>query len=307
MEKQPPYLEKGDQIIIVSSARKISKEEVEPAIQVLQNWGLKVILGKNLFNVDNQFAGNKNERIEDLQSAIDDPEIKAILFARGGYGSVQIVDQINWDSLLKFPKWLIGFSDITVFHSHINKTLNLESIHSWMPLSLVDNKTTPVAIESLKRILFEGEIEYEWKEHELNKLGNQTIEGELVGGNLSILCSLSGSNSQLDLKDKILFIEDLDEYLYHIDRMMMNLKRSNLFQGCKAVIVGGMSHMNDNKVPFGKSALEIIYDNLKDLNIPIVCDFPAGHIEDNRPLIFSRMVTLSQKGDTLKLTFNGRA
>ena len=304
---QPLLLKKGDKISIICSARKISREEVEPAIKVLQDWGLKVVLGDNLFKIDNQFAGNKNDRSKDLQKAIDDPEIKAILFARGGYGSVQIVDHINWESLLKKPKWLIGYSDITVFHSHVNKTLNIETIHSWMPLSLVDNKTTTVAIEALKKILFEGEVEYEWNEHSLNKFNNKAVEGELVGGNLSILCSLSGSNSQLSLKDKILFIEDLDEYLYHIDRMMMNLKRSKLFEGCKAVIVGGMSDMNDNKVPFGKDALEIICDNLKSLDIPVVFNFPAGHIEDNRPLIFGRMVTLSQGVDTLKLKFNGRA
>lgn len=307
--KQPPYLKRGDQVKIISTARKISRSEVEPAIQTFTDWGLKVSLGDHLFEESDQFAGTETQRTSDLQAAIEDPEIKAIFFARGGYGSVQLVDQINWDALLRQPKWLVGYSDITVFHSHINVHYDIESLHAAMPVNIKADGSalSKPALASIHKALFGDELIYQFDEHPLNQNFKQTIEGTLVGGNLSILYSLSGSPSQLSGEGKIIFIEDLDEYLYHIDRMMMNLIRSGILDGCQGVLIGGMSDMNDNQVPYGKTAEEIIVHRLKTLGVPLIFGFPAGHVHDNRSLIMGREVSIENLSGKVKLEFHGRA
>lgn len=289
----PQKLIKGDKIAIVSTARKISLQELKTAISILENWGLEVVLGQYLFEEDNQFSGTILQRTADIQSMIDDDSIKAILCARGGYGTVQIVDYIDFSNLIKNPKWIVGYSDVTVLHSHLNN-LNIASLHATMPINFETN--TPKSLESLYNALFGNENNIECNAHPLNKLGS--IEGEVVGGNLSILYSLLGSNSDVDTEDKILFIEDLDEYLYHIDRMMMNLKRNGKFDKLKAMIVGGMSEMNDNAIAFGKTAEEIILQHTQDYDFPICFGFPAGHLKDNRAIVLGRKTTLdiSKKG-----------
>jgi muramoyltetrapeptide carboxypeptidase len=219
---------------------------------------------------------------------IDNPKIKAIWAAKGGYGTVRIIDRIDFTQFKKKPKWIAGFSDMTVLHSHINQ-MNIETIHSFMALNA--GTAQPQVLESFRKALFGEKLEYHIPTHPFNKKG--TAKGELVGGNLSVLYSVMGSKSEIDYKDKILFIEDLDEYLYHIDRMMMNLKRNGYFDGLKAVIVGGMSSMNDNEIPWGKDALEIIQDVLKDYKFPIIYNFPAGHIKDNRALILGKTVSIT--------------
>ena len=265
MEK-PPYLERGDKIVILSTARKISKEEIKLAVDVLKKWGLDVELGENLFREDNQFAGSEEERLSDFQKAIDDEHVKAILCARGGYGTVQLVDGVDFSNFKQQPKWIVGYSDVTVLHNHINQNLRIQTLHATMPINFSGN--TEEALESLKETLFGALPIYNFDFSELNKEGS--AKGKVVGGNLSIIYSLTGTKSQLDTKGKILFLEDLDEYLYHIDRMIQNIKRSGMLEDLSGLIVGGMSDMNDNEIPYGKSAEEIIVDAVKEYEYPFV-------------------------------------
>lgn len=303
---QPKHLKTGDTITIISTARKISIEELTPAIKVFESWGLAVKFGKNLFKEHHQFAGTTEQRIADLQEALDDSESKAIICARGGYGTVQLIDAINFSTFEKSPKWVVGYSDVTVLHNHINQNLGIETLHANMPISFPkegENETTA----TIKATLF-GEpysIDFEVEEGSANL--QEEMNAPIVGGNLSIIYSLTGTKSQLNCEGKFLFIEDLDEYLYHIDRMMINLKRAGIFKGCKAVLVGGMSDMNDNAIPFGSSANETILNTLGDQNIPIVFGVPSGHIKRNLALVMNQEARLSIKQGSAKLTFHGRS
>ena len=287
MEK-PASLKKGDKVVILSTARKISEEEVWPAIEVLNKWGLIVVLGKNLYEEEDQFAGSSVQRTTDLQQALDDNGIKAIFCARGGYGTVKIIDSLDFSKFKKSPKWIVGYSDVTVLHNHINQNHQIQTLHATMPINFSSN--TDESLSCLRTALFGEELGYEFDTNELNRDG--VGEGLLVGGNLSIVYSLTGTNSQIDTAGKILFIEDLDEYLYHIDRMMMNLKRAGILENLAGLIVGGMSDMNDNAIAYGKTAKEIIFDAVAAYEYPICFDFPAGHIDDNRTLIMGERVEL---------------
>lgn len=295
---QPKYLQKNDTVAIVSTARKISLEEIQPAIELLKSWGLKVIVGETIGFEANQFAGSDAHRTSDFQKMLDNPNIKALWCARGGYGTVRIVDALDFTEFKKHPKWLIGYSDITVLHSQLHN-FNYETLHATMPLDIA--KCTKQSYISLKKALFGELLSYEIATSEVNKLGKAS--GELIGGNLSILYSLLGSNSSLKTDGKILFIEDLDEYLYHIDRMLMNLKRNGYFNNLKGLIVGGMTDMNDNTIPFGKNAHEIILDCVAEYDFPIVYNFPAGHLTDNRTLILGKKVNLEVDKKKTKLIF----
>ncbi len=295
----PQNLKKGDTIGIVSTARKISKEELEPAIRLLESWGLKAVLGKTIGAEKNQFAGSDDLRASDFQEMMDNPKIKAIWCARGGYGTVRIIDKLDFSAFKKSPKWIVGYSDVTVLHSHIHN-FGIETLHAQMCLE-IENKTVETA-ESIRKVLFGEEycIEFEWTDS-FAPLG--ILKGELIGGNLSVLYSLVGSASEMKTDGKILFIEDLDEMLYHVDRMMMNLKRSGFLKNLKALIIGGMTEMKDNKVYFGKTAEEIIVDLVKEYNYPVILNFPAGHIADNRALIMGREVELKIAGNQITLEF----
>jgi muramoyltetrapeptide carboxypeptidase len=294
----PEFLQKGDTIGILATARKIDETALKPAIKILESWGLHVVLGKTIGKEDHQLAGPDWLRAEDFQQMIDNPKIKAILGAKGGYGTVRMVDRIDFSRFKQKPKWIIGFSDMTVLHSHINQ-MGIETLHAIMAQSF--EKASPEALESLRKALFGEPLKYKIPAHPFNHKGS--AKGELVGGNLSVIYSIIGSKSALDYKGKILFIEDLDEYLYHIDRMMMNLKRNGYFDGLKAVIVGGMTSMNDNEIPWGKDALEIIQDVLKDTKIPVIYNFPAGHIKDNRALILGKTVQVNVTDSGAEVTF----
>ena len=283
----PPYLQKGDTVAILATARKHIVKSMQPTIDLLESWGLHVVIGKSIGLEENQLAGKDEDRAADLQEQLDNPNIKAIWCARGGYGTVRVVDLIDFTQFKKHPKWLVGFSDVTVLHNHLN-TMGYKSIHGIMPISLA--KASPEAIESLRLSLFGQPLKYSIDPHPMNRLGKAS--GELVGGNLSILYSLLGSPSAIDCKDKILYIEDLDEYLYHIDRMMMNLKRNGCLESLKGIIVGSMTDMKDNDIPWGKNALEIVQDVTKKYNIPMIFNFPAGHIHDNRALILGNTVSI---------------
>lgn len=284
---KPAFLQKGDTVGILSTARKIDPINLQPAINLLESWGLHVVIGKTIGKSDNQLAGADWQRATDFQEMLDNPKIKAIWTAKGGYGTVRIIDRIDFTKFRKKPKWIVGFSDVTVLHSHIN-TMGIETLHGMMAVSA--KTATPYAIESLRKSLFGEKLEYHIPKHPYNKSGK--VKGEIVGGNLSVLYSILGSKSEADYKGKILFIEDLDEYLYHIDRMMMNLKRNGCFDGIKGLIIGGMTEMNDNDIPWGKDALQIVQDVLKDYDFPIIYNFPAGHMKDNRALILGETVLM---------------
>lgn len=288
---KPPYLKSGDNVIIISTARKVSKEEIQPSISILESWGLNVTLGDNLFKEENQFSGSDLERTQDLQKALDNPNIQAVICARGGYGTVRIIDQIDFSLFQKHPKWLCGFSDVTVIHNAIH-SLNIASLHSTMPL-LFPKQGQKEAKETLRKNLFGEPISYTFPKHTLNQ-GDQ-LEGIVTGGNLSIINNLIGTPTDLDTTGKVLFFEDLDEYLYHIDRMMQQLKRAGLLTDLKGLLIGHMSDMNDNAIPFGKSAYEIILETVKEFNYPVIFDFPAGHLNRNLALKLGETISISAK------------
>lgn len=294
----PETLKTGDEIRIISTARKISHGEIEAASNLLTDWGFKVTHGENIFEGDRQFSGTDEQRLQDLQDALNDQNVKMILCARGGYGTVRIIDQVNWKGFKKHPKWVAGYSDITVLHSHINKNLGIATLHCSMPINFPTNAKE--ALESLKAALFGEQLTYEFEPNPLNRVGN--CDAEIVGGNLSILYSLSGTESAIDTDGKILFLEDLDEYLYHVDRMMMNLKRNGIFKNLAGLVVGGMSDMNDNAIPFGKSAEEIIAETVQEFDYPVCFGFPAGHLNDNRALILGKKAKLTV--DESRVSFN---
>ncbi len=277
----PQVLQKGDHVTIVATARKISLEEIMPAVEMLQQWGLNVVVPDGLFAVENQFAGNDTHRASVLQKAIDNPQIKAIFCARGGYGTVRIVDMVNFGAMKAHPKWIVGYSDVTVLHCHLHSLMGMPTLHATMPIDITQNvlEGSYPATESLRKVLFGEVLEYTFPAHRLNK--NGPAHGVVVGGNLSILYSICGSASDIDTDDKILFIEDLDEYLYHIDRMMFQMKRCGKLQRLKALVVGAMSDMHDNNVAFGKDAEEIILDAVRQYDYPVYFGAPFGHISSN--------------------------
>jgi muramoyltetrapeptide carboxypeptidase len=283
----PSYLKKGDTVAIIATARKVSKEEIQPAVAFFESYGLSVMFGKNLFESSNQFAGTDAQRTEDLQWALNDKNIKAVIIARGGYGTVRTREQIDFTEFKSRPKWLVGYSDVTVLHNAIHN-VGVETLHATMPLNFTKNEE---ATKSMLEALFGNLSQIETEENYSNISG--TAKGKLVGGNLSLIYSLSGTPFDIDTTNKILFIEDLDEYLYHIDRMMMQLKLSGKLRDLKGLLVGGMTDMKDNAIPFGKFPEDIILDAVKDYNYPVCFDFPAGHIDRNLAIYFGREVELN--------------
>jgi muramoyltetrapeptide carboxypeptidase len=299
--RTPPYLKPGDKIGIVATARKISPEELQPAIEKFKEWGLQVALGNNIYAKQNQFAGSDEQRSHDLQQMLDDENIKAIIIARGGYGTLRIIDRIDFTNFVKHPKWIIGYSDVTVLHSHIHQNFLIETLHATMPLKFPANGIEDNALTTLKKVLFGGQPEYTLPSDPLDRKGN--TEGIITGGNLSLLYALAGTASDIDTNGKILFIEDLDEYLYHIDRMMMQLKRSGKLNKLAGLVVGGMTEMRDNEIPFGKTAKEIIAEAVAEYDYPVCFEFPAGHIDDNRALILGRKAELEVNEKSVRLKF----
>jgi len=299
---KPPFLKKGDRIGIVSPAKTIKPAEVKAAVRVLQRWGLVPVFGRHLYSAKHQFAGSDDERTEDIQEFLDDNSIKAILSSRGGYGSARIIDHLDFSNFVEHPKWVIGYSDITVFHNHIHTHFNIETLHAVMPINFPLDFSENDAVKSLGRALF-GDLSGYKLFDKCEILREGKAEGVLVGGNLSMLYSLSGTNSDINTKGKILFIEDLDEYLYHVDRMMMNLKKSGKLENLKGLIVGGMTDMNDNTIPFGATAEEIIWDAVKEYDYPVITHFPAGHQEENSALFLGAHIQIDAKESVFELSF----
>jgi muramoyltetrapeptide carboxypeptidase len=297
----PAFLKPGDTVGIVATARKVTRDEIEPAVKTIESWGFSVVCGTNLYAEENQFAGSDELRTTDLQQMLDNTGIKAIICARGGYGTVRIIDKLNFTSFEKHPKWIVGYSDITVLHSHIHRHLGIETLHATMPLNFPGDGSSSSAVEALRKTLFGETPDYQFIPAPLSRNGHE--RGLVVGGNLSILCSLSGTPSELETEGKILFLEDLDEYLYHIDRMMMNLKRGGKLDRLAGLVVGGMSQMRDNTIPFGRTAGQIIADAVKEYKYPVLFGFPAGHQDENLPLILGREAVLDVNTGSGSLTF----
>lgn len=286
---RPNSIQKGDTVGLIALACKVNFEILKPAIAWMENvWGLKIALGESLTSEYHQFAGTDTIRANDFQMMLDNPEIKAVFSARGGYGSSRLLDSIDFTAFQKQPKWIIGFSDITAVHCHIH-TLNIESLHATMPKIFLQEGGEQ-SLESLRKILFGEETNYKIEPHKLNRLG--VGEGQLIGGNLAILIHVIGSKSDINYEGKILFLEDVNEYLYNIDRMMIQLKRSGKLQNLAGLIVGSFSDCQDNDVPFGKSAYEIIEEAVADYDFPVCYGFPVGHEVDNWAMPHGRRLSL---------------
>jgi muramoyltetrapeptide carboxypeptidase len=284
----PPYLKAGDKIAITCPGKSLPSD-ISDAVNLLQSWGLEVVLGETVTASFHQYAGPDELRIKDLQRFLDDPSVKAIIAARGGYGTIRIIDGLDFSKFRKNPKWIVGFSDITVLHSHVYANYNVQSIHGQMPFTIPD--ATKYSLETLRKALFGEDLEYKFESSSLNISG--TSNAILTGGNLSLLVAVSGSVSDVGFKNKILFIEDVGEYLYSIDRMLWNLKRAGKLKDLKGLIAGGFTSLKDNDIPFGKTAEEIIYEHVKDYGYPVCFNFPAGHIPDNHALVLGREVKLT--------------
>jgi muramoyltetrapeptide carboxypeptidase len=294
----PPLLKKGDKIAIVAPAGRIDNEEIRPAIDILHSWGLEVILGANLLKTYHQFSGTDEERAADLQGVLDEASVKTIISARGGYGTLRIIDKLDFSLFCKNPKWVVGYSDITVLHSHIHKNFGLQTLHGPMPLHFTKNDAST---ESLRKALFYGEFDYALEAHPLNRSGE--VRAVIAGGNLSLLCALNGSSSGINTEGKILFIEDVAEHLYHLDRMMLSLKRSGMLDSLAGLIIGGLTEMKDGHIPFGKTAEEIVSEAVSGYKYPVSFNFPAGHVNKNFTLLFGRIANFSVSESLVSLNY----
>ena len=300
MIQVPPYLKKGDCIGIVAPAGYMALEKMETCINTLQDWGYTVQLGNTTnSHSDNYFSGTDEERAADLQQMMDDKSIHAILCARGGYGMSRIIDDLSFKKFKKHPKWIIGFSDITVLHSHLFSRYGIASLHAPMAAAFNDGGFNNVYIKSLKNALEGVPAHYEMPAQHINHNGE--AEGVLVGGNLSLLVHAVGSRSDIKTKHKILFLEDIGEYLYNVDRMLIQLKRSGKLDKLAGLIIGGFTDMKDTERPFGKTIREIIYDQVKEFEYPICFDFPVSHNAENYALKIGVEHKLSVQADHVTL------
>jgi muramoyltetrapeptide carboxypeptidase len=291
----PPTLKQGDTIALVSTARKITQAELKTAIEIIESRGFKVKLGTTIGASDNQYAGTEEERLADFQAQLDDYRVKAIFCAKGGYGTVRIIDDIDFRKFVKNPKWICGFSDVTVLHNHINHVYGIGTLHCPNASGLAE--ATEESLNSIFNVLEGKNLSYNIPSTDMNRTGKG--EGILVGGNLSLIYSLSGTDSEINCDDKILFIEDLDEYYYHIDRMMQQLKRSGKLSNLVGLIVGSFTDIKDNPVPFGKSIEEIILEAVADYDFPVIFNFPAGHQKDNRALVMGTTYKFYPENDNV--------
>jgi muramoyltetrapeptide carboxypeptidase len=294
----PSYLTKGDTVAIVATGKRVDATKVEASIPILESWGLKVQLGKYVFEGHNYFSATDEHRLLDLQWSLDNPDLKAVLFARGGYGTGRIIDKLDFSKFRKKPKWLVGFSDITVVHTKLQH-LGIESIHGTMPQ--VFQQQSPESLESLHKVLFGQKSAWNIKYHDLNRVGR--AEGRLVGGNISLLAHLIGSPYELDTRGKILFLEEVGEYLYNLDRMLHQLYRAGKFKKLAGLLIGQISDSQDNDPGFGRSAYEIIADIVAPYSFPVMYDLPIGHGADNLSVICGRHGKMNVKSDMVELAF----
>ncbi|MCW4470128.1 LD-carboxypeptidase [Flavobacterium sp. MFBS3-15] len=292
----PSYLSPNDKVGIISTAKRTEPQEIEEGLATLKSLGLEPVIGKNAFNEYGFLSGTDAERLSDLQQMLDDETIRAIFFTKGGYGTLRIIDSVDWTKFRQNPKWLVGYSDITLLHCHVHH-FGIQSLHAVMLQAYT--RASFESVETIRRALFGESLEYQIPSHPQNRWDGGVIEGTLIGGNLSMLYSVIGSASDCDWEGKILFIEDIDEYLYHYDRMLVSLKRAGKLKALKAVIVGQMVYIKESTLPWGKNDYEI---TLEHFDCPVLFDFPAGHVADNRALIMGRDIRISGK-ETIKINF----
>ncbi len=297
----PPYLKPGDIIGLVAPASFITAEEIQEFRNIAESWGLVIKEGKNLYKRKNSFAGSDAQRVSDVQQMLDDDEIRAIICVRGGYGTIRIIDKLDFRNFRKNPKWIVGCSDITVLHTFIQQHFGIESLHAIMPRHFSNREKDQSSVNSLKQALFGKLSGYSIKSYKHNRTG--TASGILTGGNLSVLYSLRGTSMDIDTKGKILFLEDVNEYLYHIDRMIMNFRISGKLKDLAGLIIGGMSGMKVSVSGFDKTANEIILEAVDGYKYPVMFNFPAGHIRPNMALILGREVTMQVEPDKCSLQF----
>jgi len=299
-KKQPPYLKPGDEVGIISPSWFIDPSKLTEAVTYLEQWGLKVRIGRNAANQYGPFAGSDEERLSDLQIMTDDIDIKAVISSRGGYGLLRIIEKADFSALRTNPKWYVGFSDITVLHNWLSNVCNIVSIHADMPLNFNNLKKTPETFDTLKSALF-GELKsLEWTG---NVYRARPAKGEITGGNLSLVYSLIGTPAEPETNGKILFLEDVGEYFYHIDRMLISLRMAGKLSGLSGLIIGGMNDINETRTPWGKSIEETVMDVVREYDYPVFFNFPAGHIADNRAFYFGRKAEIENTGNNNLLKF----
>lgn len=309
---RPDYLTHGALVAIIATARFVSEKDLSQAKDCLSRWGFRVVLGQSIGAKHHQFAGSDTARAQDLQWALDHPEVKAIWCARGGYGTIRILDQVNFDEFHKYPKWIMGYSDITALHARL-QNIGWVSLHAQMPLAM--EQKSPQTAQTIKQAISGHNYTIAWSLSQVDsrstgtvsKIRTGRIKAPVVGGNLSLIYSLQGSQDAIAARGKILLIEDLDEYLYHVDRMMYSLKRSGMLQGLTGLIVGGMTDMNDHNIPFGYDAKEIIWSAVAEESYPVVFDAPIGHLSDNQAIPLGLPCTLSVTQDKAEIQVHGTA
>ncbi len=282
MTKIPPSLRKGDTIGIVCPSGFMPADKAATCIRVLGEWGYNVRIGNTLGNQFHYFSGTDEERRADLQEMLDDADIKAILCGRGGYGMSRIIDALDFTRFKKSPKWIIGFSDITLLQAHLHTKYKMASLHSPMAAAFNDGEFANEYIQTLRKALKGNKLSYKCAPHSFNQLGTAT--GELVGGNLSLIAHMAGTHSAFNTKNKILFLEDVGEYIYNIDRMLIQLERSGVFSQLAGLIIGGFTDMKDTVIPFGTKITELIHQRVSKYRFPVCFDFPVSHERENYPL-----------------------
>lgn len=297
---RPDFLQKSDTISLLSPAGKLTAEQVLPTVELLKSWGLHVKISAHSFSEHYRFAGTDEERLADLQSALDDENCKAILCNRGGYGSLRVIDKLNFTKFLQYPKWLVGFSDITVFHSYFNRVLRCETLHAPMPVNLSQNDVPSETVENFRKALFGKELHYEIPSNPLNKLG--TAQGELIGGNLATLFNIISTDFAYDFNGKILFLEDIGEPIHKIDQMFLALRLSGKLANLKGLILGGFTEIDDDP-KFGKTVQEIIAEITSSYDFPVIFDFPAGHIDHNYSLFIGREAKINVSDKQVNFCF----